>query len=84
MEATARQTKNMSYRAPDGPRSRKIWNSALLIKEVIERIVDHPAAVEELTHVANVLIAESELVAEMESTALLQRFCVFIAPVHRN
>jgi hypothetical protein len=71
-----RQTGNRAPSIPDGPRSRKIYHTALGIKEIAARIVDHPAAVEELTRAANVLLAESAAVAELETNIMLQHLCV--------
>jgi hypothetical protein len=81
-----RQTGNRATHIPDGPRSRKIYHTALGIKEIAARIVDHPAAVEELTHAANVLLAESQSVAELETNIMLHRLCVRMhyARISRN
>lgn len=67
----ARQTGNAALTVThNGPVSRKIFNAAMGIKEIIQRVVDHPASVEDLTRLANSLIAESERVAAMEAALL--------------
>lgn len=67
MNATARKTGNAGWTGPDGPMSRKLFSRAVALKEIAQRIVDHPAVVEDLHRQANMLIRESERLAEMET-----------------
>lgn len=67
MSETARKTGNQAFTIPDGPMSRSVFDAAMRIKETVSRIIDHPGVVEDLTSASNVLIAESERIAALET-----------------
>jgi hypothetical protein len=64
----ARKTGNQGFRpVATGPISRKLARQALDVKVVAARIIDHPAAVEELVAAANAVLAEVDRVARLET-----------------